>query len=120
MDDMKLLVKILVAVKACQDEDVFNVNLVDEKVLKATSKQRDRVAVQLQKEGYIEGLYVIDGIDNCPVPCVLWGNSHPVLTIKGMEYVHSDSTFKSVAKELAGSAIGAATQIATNVLSGMI
>lgn len=120
MDDMKLLVRILAAIKAEQDTDEFNLNLVSEKVLNASEKQRDRVAIQLQKEGYIEGLFVVDDIDNMGAPVVLWYASHPRLTIKGMEYVHSDSTFLKVATEIKETAVSAAAQIISNTISRMV
>ena len=58
MDDFIVLVRIMAAIKAFENSPAFDVSLLDEKIIKAPSADRDRLAVKLQKEGLIEGLYV--------------------------------------------------------------
>lgn len=64
MTDTKTIVRILAAVRVEQGRPVFNVSTVSEQVLRTDEATRDRLALMLQKEGYIDGLYIIDGIDN--------------------------------------------------------
>ena len=58
---------------------MFDVALVDEKVLKTTAANRDLLAVNLQKAGYIEGLAVIDGASNQTAPFLAWDCSKPAV-----------------------------------------
>lgn len=71
MDDFKTIARIMTAIKASEGKTVFDTVFVDERIIKAPAADRDRIALKLQKEGLIEGLYVIDGIDNQNVPVVL-------------------------------------------------
>ena len=58
MDDFKVIARLLAAIRASEGSPMFDVALVDEKVLKTTAANRDLLAVKLQKAGYIEGLAV--------------------------------------------------------------
>ena len=100
MSDFKTLVRLLCAIAASEDLPHFSVACVDEKVLKADAKTRDRLALKLQKEGYIEGLFIIDGVDNAESDVILWNQSRPKVTIKGMEYMEENKSFRKVGEEI--------------------
>lgn len=63
MDEFKAIAKLLAAIKAREGKPVFCQSLVSEEALCMTEEQRDKAALLLQKNGYIEGLRIIDGID---------------------------------------------------------
>lgn len=117
MEDFKLIVQLLAAVKAGEENPVFNCLLVDEKTLKATPAQRDRMAVKLQKAGYIDGLYIIDDVDNQAAPVILWQNSHPSITLEGLQYMRENSALRTAARELMDAGISLAAQTTANVIA---
>ena len=49
MDDFKVIARLLAAIRASGESPVFDVALVDEKILKTTAANRDLLAVKLQK-----------------------------------------------------------------------
>lgn len=120
MDDFKTIARLLAAVKAGQDLPVFNCALVDEKTLRTTAAARDRLAVLLRDEGLISGLFVIDDVDNQAVPVVLWPQSHPRLTLKGMEYLRDNHAVRKALQELKDAGIAMASQAIANVIDGMV
>ncbi len=64
MDDFKVLARLLAAIRAAESLPRFDVALVDPAVLQTTAVKRDRLAIRLQKEGYVEGLCAVDGLDS--------------------------------------------------------
>lgn len=107
MNDFKIIARLLAAIRASEESPVFDVALVDEKVLGATETQRDILAVKLQKAGYIEGLCIIDGVDKT-VPYVLWERSKPSVTLEGLTWMQTNELFKK--------AVGEMKQISVNIL----
>lgn len=55
MDDFKAMAKDLADIKAGKDSDVFNLALISERAIEITEKQRNKTALLLYKNGYIEG-----------------------------------------------------------------
>ena len=102
MDDFKVMARLLAAIKEGEDNPPFDVALVSPKALKTTEAKRDALAVKMQKAGYVEGLWVEDGIDNMQRPAVLWNASSPEVTLKGLEYVATNSTLRKAGREIAG------------------
>ena len=100
MDDFKIIARLLAAVRVGEGQKVFDCALVDEKVMKAPAAKRDSLAIKLQKEGLIDGLFVVDDIDNQPLPVVMWEYSHPSITLAGLEYIDTNSALKKARREL--------------------
>lgn len=119
MTDTKTIVRILAAVRVEQGRPVFNVSTVSEQVLRTDEATRDRLALMLQKEGYIDGLYIIDGIDNVAQPFIHWPASHPALTMKGTEYIENNSAARKAIEEIKQAGISAAAQIVANAIMEM-
>lgn len=119
MNDFQAMVRILVAVKAGQDSHPFDCALVDVKVLKIEEAQRDRIAIRLQKEDYIDGLNIENTIDNSP-PVIFWSMSRPELTIRGMEYLETNQAAKKVLAEIKSIGIDIASKTLSNTVSGML
>ena len=86
MDDFKIIVRLMAAIRASEEKGFFDQSLVDEKVLHTTAAKRDNLAIKLQKEGYVEGLVTTEDIDNAPL-AVLWNLSTPSVTLRGLEYL---------------------------------
>lgn len=117
MDEFKLIVRLLAAIKAGEDKPDFNCALVDEKSLKAIPAERDRMAQKLQKAGYIEGLYIIDDVDNQTASVILWQNSHPSVTLAGLQYIRENSAVRKAAQEIKDAGIAVASQAIANVIT---
>ena len=94
MDDFKVMARLLAAIRASEESPVFDVALIDEKVLKTTAVNRDLLAVKLQKAGYIEGLTIIDDVDNQKVPHVAWEKSKPAVTLKGLTWMQENEILR--------------------------
>ena len=120
MTEMHTIARLLAAIKASENSPVFDVNYIDEKVIKDDAKSRDRIALMLQKEGLIEGLYVIDGIDNMEMPYIKWDASHPHLTLKGMEYMSENKAINKVYAEIKDVGVSIASQTINNFISGFL
>lgn len=116
-DDFKVMVRLLSAIRASEEKPVFDPLLIDEKVVKTTAEHRDSLAVKLQKAGYIEGLFVLDGIDNMTKPVVLWNNSHPSVTISGLEYIRTSEPLRKAAQEIKEIGISVAAQTAAAAIT---
>ena len=120
MDDFKVIARLLSAIHAGEENPPFNLALIDEKVLQTTAAKRDRLAIKLQKEGYVEGLFVIDDIDNQPVPVVMWNASKPEITLKGLEYIASNSSLQKALKEIAKATISSALAMVSNAAMALL
>lgn len=119
MDDYKIIARLLAAIKASEESPAFDVALVDEKVLKTTSTRRDLLAVKLQKANYIEGLLVIDGIDNQASPVVMWNQSKPEITLAGLEWMETNAPLRKAITELKDAGTSIAAKIVSNMLQKM-
>lgn len=118
MDDFKIIARILAAIQAAGGQKVFNTALVDEKVVRAPAEKRDTLAVELQKSGYVDGLFIIDDINNAPTT-VMWQYSHPKVTLSGLEYMKENSALQKALKEIRDDAISFATQTVGVVIANM-
>lgn len=116
-DDFKVMVRLLSAIRASEDKPVFNPLFVDEKVLGTTAAHRDALAIKLQKAGYIDGVFVLDSIDNAPAPAVLWSNSRPSVTIAGLEYIRTSAPLRQAAQEIKDIGISVAAQTAAAAIT---
>lgn len=119
MDDFKVIARLLAAIKAGEDDPPFDVALVSPKALKTTELKRDRLALKLQKAGYIDGLFVVDDIDNLPEPVVLWDSSSPSITLDGLEYIATNTTLRKAGAEIKAFAADVAAKAVSNSLNCM-
>lgn len=119
MDDYKIIARVLAAIRAGEGQATFNCALVDEKVVKAPAAKRDVLAIKLQKEGLVDGLFVVDDIDNQPFPVVMWEYSHPTVTLAGLEYIDTNSALKKALQEMKEAGISFAAQAVANVITNM-
>jgi len=120
MDDFKLIARLLAAIRAGETEAVFNMALVNEKVLKATAGQRDAMAIKLQKAGYIDGLWIEEDVDNQRKPVILWSASNPSVTLSGLEYIRNCHPLQKAIREMKNAGISAASRMLENTLFGML
>ena len=118
MNDFKVIARLLTAIRKSEESPVFNTALVSEQALQTTAVNRDILARKLYKDGYIDGLYIIDGVDNVSCPVILWDNSKPEVTLKGLEYMEESSPLRKALKEIeaVGSAVAAA--VVTSAITG--
>ena len=119
MDDFKIIARLLAAIKASEESPVFDVALVDEKVLRTTAVKRDILAVKLQKAGHIEGLVIIDDVDNQKVPFVAWNVSKPYITLEGLTWMETNEPLRKAVKEVKESGISFAAAMVNNIIQRM-
>lgn len=120
MDDFKIIARLLAAVRSCEGQPTFNCALVDEKNMKAPAAKRDNLAIKLQKAGLIEGLFIVDDIDNQTVPAVMWEYSRPAVTLAGLEYIETNAPLRKALQEIKDAGISLAAQTIANTLTNMI
>lgn len=100
MDNFKVIYKILKALEKSMDHDEFNEELISSKRLGVSDNRRDKLLIQLQKNGYIEGINIrkyVDEPDEEIIPPF-----EPAITIKGLEYLSENTMMKKVAKMAKG------------------
>lgn len=118
MDDFKIIVRILAAIRTAEGKGEFDTALVDEKVIKAPTAKRDALAMKLQAEGYVKGLFVVDDIDNAPT-AVMWQYSRPEVTLAGLAYISENSALQKALKEMRDDAISLAAQSVGAAIANM-
>ena len=116
MEDFKLMVRLIAAIQSQEGSAVFDTSLITENALKTTAQKRDMLAYKLNKDGYIDGLFVVEDVDNQPYPHIMWANSHPYVTIKGLTFMQESEPFRKAAKELKDFT----SQVASAVISNQI
>lgn len=114
MNDFKIMARILSAVKQCEKSRSMDLALFDPKVLGTDEATRDSLVIKLQKDGYVEGFFIEDSIDNMPYPAVLYNASNPSITIKGMTFIEENKPLKKAIGELKKAALSAAVNKITN------
>ena len=117
MDDFKVMARLLAAIRAGEKNPPFSPAMVGEKVVKAPAAKRDGLAIKMQKAGYIEGLFVVDDIDNMPAQVVMWQYSAPSVTLEGLCYMRECKPLKDAFAELAAEVAKAAIHAAPAAIS---
>lgn len=95
MDNFVVIYKILKALEASMDFDEFDIRLISPERLGITKERRDKLLIQMQKEGYISGISVVQYV-NLASPSVDIPNSISI-TIKGLEYLAENSLMTKAA-----------------------
>lgn len=115
MNDFKIIARLMAAIQASEETEVFNEAFVDERVLETTAKTRDNLARKLQRAGLIEGLVTTEDIDNAPFK-VLWKLSKPSVTLAGLQYMQENSAFRKAWDELKDASIQNVSQTISAVI----
>lgn len=95
MDNFVVIYRILKALEASMDFEEFDERLISPEKLGITKERRDKLLIQMQKEGYISGISVVQYV-NLASPSVDIPNSISI-TIKGLEYLAENSLMKKAA-----------------------
>lgn len=95
MDNFVVIYRILKALEASMDFEEFDEQLISPERLGITKERRDKLLIQMQKEGYISGISVVQYV-NLASPSVDIPNSISI-TIKGLEYLAENSLMKKAA-----------------------
>lgn len=95
MDNFVVIYKILKALEASMDFEEFDERLISPERLGITKERRDKLLIQMQKEGYISGISVVQYV-NLASPSVDIPNSISI-TIKGLEYLAENSLMTKAA-----------------------
>ena len=118
MEDFKIMARLLAAIRAGESCPAFNTALVDERVLKTTAENRDALARKLAKAGYIDGLYIVETLDEGP-DMILWEESRPEVTVKGLEFMQQSEPLHKAIQELKSVAAQTAAAVIANQLGKM-
>lgn len=116
MNDFRIMARILAAVKQCEKDQGMDVALFDPRVLKTDEKSRDALIVKLQREGYVDGFFLVEDKDSQPYPVVMLGVSNPQITIKGMTFIEENKPLKKAIEELKDAVVSVASNKLTNGL----
>ena len=95
MDNFVVIYKILKALEASMDFEEFDEQLISPERLGITKERRDKLLIQMQKEGYISGIGIVQYV-NLASPSVDIPNSISI-TIKGLEYLAENSLMTKAA-----------------------
>ena len=95
MDNFVVIYRILKALEASMDFEEFDEQLISPERLGITKERRDKLLIQMQKEGYISGISVVQYVDLAS-PSVDIPNSISI-TIKGLEYLAENSLMTKAA-----------------------
>ena len=112
MNDMKLIVKLISLIRNAEKTGKFYPAYFSPEALGCSKTEIDSMAIKLQDEGIVEGLITTEDIDNATLT-VLWGVSHPTVTIKGITFAAENSAYNKAVdalKETAASGAKAAIQ----------
>ena len=96
MKSFTVIYKILKLLEVNMGREDFDYELISAKAMKIPYEQWEQLLIMMQHEGYIDGIVyartVEDKFDHIAQPI------RPVITLKGMEYLESNS-FMAKAKE---------------------
>ena len=118
--DTHLMARLFAAIRTGEGSSPFNVSLVDPAVLRCTAPERDRMAIKLQGEGYVSGLFVMDGIDNAPSPLVRWDLSVPEVTASGILLMDESEPLRRAYREIRDIGVSVASRAVANTINGML
>ena len=119
MEDFKAMLRILAAVYA-REKANGGLEYLDERIVKTDDKTRDILLMKLQKQGYIEGLHIVESVDGQRVPVILWQDSFPTVTFSGMQFMDGNETAKAVLREIKDAAVSLAAQTFGTIIAGQI
>lgn len=83
MEDFKFMVSLLAAIQAQEGAAVFDTSYISESVLQTTAQKRDMLAYKQNKDGYIDGLFVVDECRQSSISIYRVGKFSPVCDNQG-------------------------------------
>lgn len=98
MGDFNTIYKILAALKASMDYEVFDMKLISAERLGVSEPRRIALLMMLVQSGYISGL----SFDETAAGDVMMSIIHPRLTLKGLEYLEENSLMKKAYRTMKG------------------
>ena len=100
MDNFTVVYKILRALEKGMDYDDFDTSAISPERLGITRERWEKILIMLVKSGYVEGI-VYDQVlaDYGPHIC---DPIHPVITLKGLEYLAENTLMKKAANVVKG------------------
>ena len=116
---MRLMARLLAAIRTGEGRAPFSTALVAPAVLRCTADERDRMALKLERDGYITGLFTIDGIGNAPAPFIRWDLSAPEVTLAGIAFMDESEPLKRAYRELRDAAVDVAARALSNTIDKM-
>lgn len=96
LTDYQIIARLLVAFRAGDGDKDFNVAYVDSNIIPAPWEDKDRIAMKMQTEGFVDGLKPFD-TDGWGLS---WMRSTPSITLKGIEYAVTNKTVQEEIQRL--------------------
>lgn len=100
MDNFIIIYKILKALEQSMDFEVFDSDRISPSVLGVSKERRDKLLIEMQHEGYIDGLIVKHWLGSS-TSCIE-EPINPTITLKGLEYLSENSMMKKAANFVKG------------------
>jgi hypothetical protein len=95
MNDFTVIYRILKALQKSMDSDEFDEAMIAPERLKISETRRNKLLVQLVKNGYVEGIELRKYQDSSTAePFIL---PSATITLKGLEYLEDNSMMKKAA-----------------------
>ena len=96
MDNFSIIYKILKALEKALDYEEFDKEIISHEKYGISYRRWERIMIMLAKEGYVDGIIfnycVTDYGPRIAEPI------HPVITLKGLEYLSENSMMKKAAE----------------------
>ena len=99
MEDFRIIYRILKFLNESMDYDEFDSEAFTADWFGTNDNRFRALLIQLQKDGYIEGLEIVRYIRQKPM---IKPPMCPVITLKGLEYLNENSMMKKAAKMAKG------------------
>ena len=99
MNNFTVIYKILSALEKSMDFENFDSEQISPEKLGITKERRDKLLIEMQREGYITGISVKKWISS---PAHIEELISPNITIKGLEYLAENSMMKKACSALKG------------------
>ncbi len=99
MEDFRIIYRILKFLNESMDYDEFDSEAFTADRFGTNDNRFRALLIQLQKDGYIEGLEIVRYIRQKPM---INPPMCPVITLKGLEYLNENSMMKKAAKMAKG------------------
>ena len=100
MDNFKIIYKILKVLERAMDYEIFDVDEISHEKLKISEQRWEKIIILLAKEGYIEGITYSQTISDYSPR--ITKSIKPIITLKGLEYLHENSLMKKTAQLVEG------------------
>lgn len=98
MGDFNTIYKILAALKASMDYEIFDLKLISAERLGVSEPRRIALLMMLVQAGYITGLSFDEAADSS----IMMSDGRPRITLKGLEYLEGNSLMQRAVRTLRG------------------